>query len=86
MTLDGRAAHRILVVDDDRLIREMVRDALQDRARVESCESAEAALEALRREPADLVLSDQTMPGMSGDVLLRSLRKLVRKTPQQASV
>jgi two-component system cell cycle response regulator len=63
-------AARVLVVDDDRLIREMVRDALQERARVESCESGEAALEALAREPADLVVSDLNMSGISGTELL----------------
>jgi two-component system cell cycle response regulator len=66
---------RVLVVDDDRLIREMTRDAIQDRARVESCESGEAALDALRRQPADLVISDLTMPGISGTELLERVRR-----------
>ncbi len=68
-------AARVLVVDDDRLIREMVRDAIDERARVESCESGEAALEALAREPADLVISDLTMPGISGTELLERVRR-----------
>ena len=61
---------RVVVVDDDRLIREMVRDAIGERARVECCDSSEAALEALHREPADLIVSDLTMPGLSGIELL----------------
>jgi len=68
-------APRVLVVDDDRLLREMARDALADLARVECCESAEAALEALDREPADLVLSDLVMPGLSGVQLLERVRR-----------
>ena len=48
---------RVVVVDDDRLIREMVRDAIGKRARVECCDSSEAALDALRREPADLIVA-----------------------------
>ena len=66
---------RVIVVDDDRLIRELVRDAIGDRARVECCDSSEAALEALHREPADLVVSDLTMPGLSGIELLEEVRR-----------
>jgi len=66
---------RVLVVDDDRLIREMVRDALEESARVESCESGEIALEALAREPVDLVISDLTMSGISGSDLLERVRR-----------
>ena len=61
---------RVIVVDDDRLIREMVKDAIGDRASVECCDSSESALEALHREPADLIVSDLTMPGLSGIELL----------------
>ncbi|MGI9590460.1 MAG: diguanylate cyclase [Myxococcota bacterium] len=66
---------RVVVVDDDRLIREMVRDAIRQEVRVESCETAEAALEALTREPADLVISDLTMPGLSGIELLERVQR-----------
>jgi diguanylate cyclase (GGDEF)-like protein len=75
MAVEPRVLPRVLVVDDDRLNRELARDALAPSARVECCESAEAALEALRREPADLVLSDLTMPGLSGTELLARLRR-----------
>jgi diguanylate cyclase (GGDEF)-like protein len=71
---DQRLA-RVLVVDDDRLIRELVSDSLRPRVRVECCESGEAAVAALRREPADLVISDLTMPGMSGVELLDLVRR-----------
>ena len=66
---------RVLIVDDDRLTREIARDALGDRARVRVCESAEAALQALGQEAADLVLSDLTMPGMDGLELLEQVRR-----------
>jgi diguanylate cyclase (GGDEF)-like protein len=75
MVPEPRVLPRVLVVDDDRLNREIARDALEAAARVECCPSAEAALEALRREPADLVLSDLTMPGMSGTDLLERVRR-----------
>ncbi len=72
--MSGSSA-RVLVVDDDRLTREIARDALGDRARVQVCESALAALEALQAEPADLVLSDLSMPGMDGLELLDRVRR-----------
>ncbi len=75
MAPDTRILPRVLVVDDDRLNREIARDALGASARVECCASAEAALEALAREPADLVLSDLTMPGISGTELLDRIRR-----------
>jgi diguanylate cyclase (GGDEF)-like protein len=65
---------RILVVDDDRFHRELARDALCERARVETCSDAREALEALARESADLVLSDLTMPGLSGLELLAEVQ------------
>jgi diguanylate cyclase (GGDEF)-like protein len=66
---------RIVVVDDNRFTRELAQDALAAQARVECCESAEAALQALAREPADLVISDLTMPGLSGLELLERVRR-----------
>ena len=75
MTAELEASARVVVVDDDRLIRELVSDAIQGRARVECCDSGESALEALRREPAELVISDLTMPGMSGVELLEEIRR-----------
>jgi diguanylate cyclase (GGDEF)-like protein len=74
MTDAGERA-RVLIVDDSRLDRELSEGALERVARIECCASAEEALEALRREPADLVLSDLTMPGLSGLELLERVRR-----------
>jgi DNA-binding NtrC family response regulator len=67
----GRA--RVLVVDDDRFQRELVRDVLGERAEVRECADAAAALAALRRGPVDLILSDLSMPGRSGLELLQAV-------------
>jgi diguanylate cyclase (GGDEF)-like protein len=75
MSGDTRRPNRIVVVDDNRFTRELAREALEALARVECCESAEAALAALAREPADLVVSDLTMPGLSGLELLERVRR-----------
>jgi diguanylate cyclase (GGDEF)-like protein len=75
MAPEPRILPRVVVVDDDRLNREIARDALGGSAQIVVCPSGEAALEELRREPADLVLSDLTMPGISGTDLLERLRR-----------
>jgi len=69
----GRA--RVVVVDDSRFHREFARQVLQAGADVECCEDAEHALRALGREPADLVLSDLAMPGLSGLELLERVQR-----------
>jgi len=72
---EGSFDARVVVVDDNRLIREIARDALGDSVRLECCADAESALEALAREPSDLVISDLNMPGMSGIELLDRVRR-----------
>jgi DNA-binding NtrC family response regulator len=64
---------RVLVVDDERGVRESLRVVLEDRCRVELATSVDAALESIRREPPDLVLLDLLMPGRSGFDLLAAL-------------
>jgi diguanylate cyclase (GGDEF)-like protein len=66
---------RILVVDDSRFDRELTRAALGGSAEVECVGDAGAALEALERRPADLVISDLHLPGLSGLELLARLRR-----------
>ncbi|MGH7287243.1 MAG: diguanylate cyclase [Myxococcota bacterium] len=74
--LAGRA--RVLVVDDDRFQRELVRDQLAERAEVVTCADAGEALAALRAAPADLILADLAMPGRSG---LELLQQVLRDHP-----
>jgi DNA-binding NtrC family response regulator len=66
---------KILVVDDEAAIRfalgELLRDAGHD---VREAEHAPAALAALEGEAADLVISDLSMPAMSGIALLEEVR------------
>ncbi len=73
--MDSVRTERVVVVDDDRLHREIARDALGGRARIECCADAEEAMAALAREPAALVLSDLHMPGASGLDLLDRVRR-----------
>ncbi len=58
---------RILVVDDEAPMREMIAEALATRGgRVETAGSGEQALELLARSPVDVLVLDVKMPGMSG--------------------
>ncbi len=62
------AARCLLVVDDDRDVREFAAECLRDRGyRVIAAENGRAALELVESdEPIDLALVDLVMPGMSG--------------------
>jgi diguanylate cyclase (GGDEF)-like protein len=71
----NESAPRAIVVDDDRLVREMIADALASRIEIEGCESGEAAIESLAAAPADLVITDLTMAGMTGLELLQQIRR-----------
>jgi two-component system, NtrC family, response regulator AtoC len=66
---------RILVVDDEPVVRLALTELLRDAGHeVREAEHAPAALAALEGEPADLVISDLSMPAMSGLALLEELR------------
>src|SRR5689334_24285546 len=66
----------VLVVEDDARIRVALGMALEEEGHhVVEAGSAEEALDLFRREPADVVLVDVVLPGMSGLDLCRELRK-----------
>jgi len=68
-------SYSILVVDDDDGFRSLVSDILAgDGHQVKQAPSAENALEQLAKEPVDLVITDQRMPGLDGLELTRRLR------------
>ena len=57
---------RILIVDDEREITEILADLLSTDFECTVAGSAEEALTRLRDNSFELVISDITMPGMSG--------------------
>jgi PAS domain S-box-containing protein len=68
---------RILVVDDDADAREVMRFMLErGGARVRTADSAAQALDAIREDPPDLLISDIGMPEEDGYVMMRRLRAM----------
>ena len=68
---------RILTVEDDERIRTAVRMALEEEGwDVEETANGEEALDAFRRQPADVVLIDIMLPGIDGFEVCRNIRRL----------
>ena len=69
------ATGRVVLADDNADMRDYVRRLLTGRGyEVEAVGDGQAALEAIRRNPPDLVLSDVMMPVLDGFALLRAIR------------
>jgi two-component system alkaline phosphatase synthesis response regulator PhoP len=65
---------KILVVDDDELLRDLLEFKLRSRGyEVELAEDGEAALEAASASPPDLIVLDGMMPGLDGFQVLQRL-------------
>jgi DNA-binding response OmpR family regulator len=68
---------RVLVVDDDRTVREVVVSYLRAHEHeVVEVDDGEAALRAMRDAPADLVVLDLMLPGIDGIEVCRRLRRV----------
>lgn len=65
----------ILVVEDDEIVREVVSRTLRARQfKVTTAASGEEALDLIRAQYFDLILTDVNMPGMDGFSFIRSVR------------
>lgn len=70
-----RAAYRILVVDDNHLIRRLLDLILEGAGYVPvEAESGEEALALAAEAEPDLCIVDEVMPGMQGSELIQALR------------
>lgn len=66
----------ILVVDDEEVVRRSyVRALAGEHCSVESVWNGEEALRVMNKEPIDVVLLDQRMPGMDGMTVLRAIKE-----------
>jgi two-component system, NtrC family, nitrogen regulation response regulator NtrX len=77
----ARKAHLLLVDDDPNTLASLSRAFRLAGHEATVCDSANRAVELLRAENFDLILSDVVMPGKSGMELLDDLKKAGVKTP-----
>ncbi len=76
----GGGRLNILVVDDEELVRQFVRDSLADYA-VSEAGDGEEALKSIRAQRPDLVITDIKMPKMDGFALADQLRQEFPELP-----
>jgi len=69
-------SYSLVVVDDEESIRKGIAAAFGSRYRIRTFPDAESAVAALRTDPADLVLLDIGLPGMSGLEALCEIRTI----------
>ena len=69
--------HSILVVDDEREIRETLRGILEEEGyRVQVAESGETCIDLLRKRTCDVVLLDVWLPGIDGLETLERIKQM----------
>jgi signal transduction histidine kinase len=71
-----RGRQTLLIVDDEVDVLESLRHQFHRTYRVLTSPSGAEAIDLLRHNDVEVILSDQRMPGMPGDVLLRQAREL----------
>jgi len=75
-TFDTLSHAKILIVDDDPMMRLLMRESLEnEHYSIEETEDGESALESISNNPPDIVLLDVKMPGMSGFDVCSEIRK-----------
>ena len=83
-SLDGQRPIKVLVVDDDRFVQEVISEFLSDRGfYVSTASSGEEAVEKFETETADVVLVDFKMPGIDG---LTTIEKLTELSPSTVAI
>ena len=72
---------RVLLVDDDETIRDTLYELLSEFYVCQTAETAEKAFARLEADEYDVVLTDISMPGLSGLELLGHVRQKFPETP-----
>ncbi|PYM22887.1 MAG: hypothetical protein DMD80_27325 [Candidatus Rokuibacteriota bacterium] len=76
-----RSAKRVLVVDDNQVIQDILKQFLERGYTVEVVGNASMALASVVKKTPDAILLDVRMPGVDGLSLLKSLRDMGVSTP-----
>ncbi len=78
------ARRRVLVVDDEESIRELVENGLAARGmQVDCAASGEEALQRAAQHAYDVILCDVKMPGLSGDQVYQKLKEITKDSGAQ---
>jgi len=78
----ARAKATILVVDDEKMVRSLVKDTLEELGhRVITAATGSEGLELVKQRDFDLVFLDLKMPGIDGAELFRQIRTINPKLP-----
>jgi two-component system, cell cycle response regulator CpdR len=73
---------RVLYIEDNALVREITCDLLADEAReIVAVSTGEEGLCAFEESPFDIVVTDVSLPAMSGFELVRRVKQLAPSTP-----
>jgi DNA-binding NtrC family response regulator len=73
---EGGSMANILVVDDDLDIVELVKSMLTPKHNVQGATDSTSALEVLRRDDIQLLITDVRMPNVNGFILINQAKKL----------
>ncbi len=74
--VEGAATVRILVVDDEEIVRDMLSDALShDGYNVQVAKDGEDAIKQIENAPFEIVITDLKMPGIDGLEVLKYAKK-----------
>ncbi|RME19206.1 MAG: sigma-54-dependent Fis family transcriptional regulator, partial [Bacteroidetes bacterium] len=69
--------HRILVIDDEKAIRSVIKEILEaENFNVEECANGAEALDKIQKEKYDILLCDIKMPKLNGEELFQKVQEL----------
>src|SRR2546427_8581716 len=71
----------LLVIDDDEVIRDLLHQALSEKYECDTADRAEQAIECLKVQKYDVIITDIFMPGLSGMQVLKRLKEYHLPTP-----
>ncbi|MCK5912642.1 MAG: response regulator, partial [Desulfuromusa sp.] len=80
--MDENTAHKILVIDDEAVIREGLRQALtMEGYQVTAAQNGKVGMEKLQKDSFSVVISDLKMPIMGGIEVLKTISVLQPNVP-----